>query len=240
VANIFPKWTNTIPTVAAVIGALTVAGVCFGYWYYMWPSYWRVGYEPIQPVDYSHQLHVGQLGMDCRYCHTHVEESKHSNVPDTATCMNCHTGVGEQAYLNTDLWNAHKTNPNLVKVRSAYATGEAIEWCRVHKVPDYAHFNHAVHVKAGISCYSCHGRIDQFAVVRQVHGMGMSFCLECHREPELALVAADDLSDTGNPRITDLGAIERLLAEPQQRERGAEIARMKQLHPPESCGACHY
>lgn len=239
-ANIFPKWMNALPTFSAVFGGVGVVAVSAGYMYYFTPDYWRTGYEPVQPIDYSHQIHAGKLGIDCRYCHTHVEDSKHANIPDTATCMNCHTGVGETAYLNTSLWNAHKANPNLIKVRSAYASGEAVLWRRVHKTPDYAHFNHSVHVHAGVSCYSCHGRIDQQAVVRQVHGMGMSFCLECHRAPEKNLVSADDMVQTDVPRITDLSAVEALLTDPKQLERGLEIARTKQLQPPQFCGACHY
>lgn len=239
-ANIFPKWMNALPTAAALFGGFGLVAVSFAYWHYFTPDYWRVGYEPDQPVDYNHQLHAGKLGMDCRYCHTHVEESPHSNIPDTSTCMNCHTGSGETAYLNSSLWAAHKINPNLVTVREAYASGEAIEWRRIHKVPDYAHFNHAVHVKAGISCYSCHGRIDQQEVVRQVHGMGMGFCLDCHRAPEKNLVQADDVLQNDVPKITDLAAIEALLKDGKQIERGIEIARSKQLEPPQNCGACHY
>jgi len=240
VANLFPKWMNVLPTAAAIIGGLSVVGVSAGYLYYFTPDYWRTGYEPQQPVNYSHQIHVGKLGMDCRYCHTNVEVSPHSNIPDTATCMNCHTGVGELAYLSTNLWNAHKINPDLIKVRESYATGEAIEWRRVHKVPDYAHFNHAIHVKAGVSCYSCHGRIDQQEVVRQVHGMGMGFCIDCHRNPERALVQVDDRQSTEHPKITDLAAIQQLLNDPTQLERGNKLAQTKQLQPPQTCGACHF
>lgn len=239
-ANLFPKWMNALPTAAAVLGGVGFVAVAGGWYYYFTPDYWRVGYQPDQPVDYNHQLHAGKLGMDCRYCHTNVEESPHSNVPDTATCMNCHTGAGEISYLNNTLWSAHKTNPNLVSVRSAYATGEPIKWRRIHKVPDYAHFNHSVHVKAGVSCYSCHGRIDQQAVVRQVHGMGMGFCLDCHRNPEKSLVSYDDQVLSSVPKITDLAAVQALLNEQAQAARGDEIARTKQLQPPQNCGACHY
>lgn len=239
-ANIFPKWTNGLPTATAVFGGIGLVAVCAGYMYYFTPDYWRVGYEPEQPVSYSHQIHVGKLGMDCRYCHTNVERSPTANIPDTSTCMNCHTGVGEQAYLNTALWAAHKINPNLVKVRESYAEDRPVEWRRVHKVPDYAHFNHAVHIHAGVSCYSCHGRVDQFEIVRQVHGMGMGFCLDCHRNPEKALVQADDRFQTDSPKITDLAAVQALLSEPRQIERGESIARLKQLQPPQFCGACHY
>jgi len=231
---------NAIPTVAAVGGFFSLVAVTAGVTYYFTPQFWRVGYEPEQPVDYSHQLHAGTLGIDCRYCHTDVEKSRNSNIPDTATCMNCHTGSGDTAYLRIDLWNAHKVNPNLVKVREAFATTKPIEWKRVHKVPDYAQFNHAAHIKAGVSCYSCHGRVDQQAVVRVVHGMAMGWCLECHRNPENAIVATDDLASTPEPKITDLEAIEALLASPQQRERGLALQRERQMQPPETCAACHY
>lgn len=240
VRPIFPRWTNAIPTVAAVGGFFALVAVTAGVTYYFTPQFWRVGYQPDQPVNYSHQLHAGTLGIDCRYCHTDVEKSPHSNIPDTSTCMNCHTGSGDQSYLNLTLWNAHKVNVNLVQVREAYATTKPIEWKRIHKVPDYAHFNHAAHIKAGVSCVSCHGRIDEQAVVRQVQGMAMGWCLDCHRNPDRAVVAADDLSSTPEPKITDLAAIEALLASPSQRQTGTELVKTKQIEPPEYCAACHY
>jgi hypothetical protein len=234
VSLIFPKWTNAIPTAAAIGGGGALLSVIGIVWYYFTPEFWRVGYEPQQPVNYSHQLHAGTLGIDCRYCHTQVEGSKVANLPDTATCMNCHTGVGEVAYLNNTLWEAHKISPNLIQVRAAAATGAPIEWKRVYKVPDYAHFNHEAHVNLGISCFSCHGRVDELAVVRVVGSMSMSFCLECHRNPENALV------DTTQVKVTDLGAVEQLLAGADQRERGLAIAKERGLEPPQHCAACHY
>lgn len=237
---IFPKWWNQIPYAAPVVAGVIGLGVAVGYWYYFTPDYWRVGYEPIQPVDYSHQLHAGTLGMDCRYCHTNVEESYVANVPATDTCMNCHTGAGEQAYLNANLWKVHKDNPNLVKVRTAYADETPIEWRKIHKVPDYAHFPHSVHLKAGVSCYSCHGRIDQQAVVRHEHSLAMGWCLDCHRNPQKHLVAYDDKLLTEAPKLTDLAAVEQLLTSTDQLQRGAKIAADHQLQPPQTCGACHY
>ena len=238
---VFPKWTNAIPAAVVVGGGFATLAVVAGGWYYMSPDYTEVGYEPDQPVDYSHLIHVNELGIDCRYCHTNVEESAHSNVPDTATCMNCHTGdpVSDQAYLSSDLWAAHKIDENLVRVRSSYASGEPIKWRRVHKVPDYAHFNHAVHVNAGVSCYSCHGSINQQVVVRQEHSLSMGWCLDCHRNPEDHLVRTSD-TDPNFPRITDLDAIKRQLESDSQRETGLEIAAELRIEPPQSCGACHY
>lgn len=237
---LFPRWTNALPAVVAVVGGGSATLVAAGVWYYFTPSYWEVGYEPNQPVDYSHQLHVGKLGMDCRYCHTHVEESPHANIPDTATCMSCHTGTEEEAYLNFDLWQAHKINENLVKVRLAYETGEPIAWRRVHKLPDYVYFNHAAHVNAGISCYSCHGRVDQLEVVRQVENLSMGWCLDCHRAPEGHLVDTRGVLGTGAVPVTDLRLVADSLSREDQHERGLMLARDRRLEAPENCGACHY
>lgn len=233
-SHVFPKWTNAIPA-ATVLGAGGGAlFVVVFITYYFTPKFWEVGYEPVQPVNYSHQIHVGQLGMDCRYCHSNVEESPHSNVPDTATCMNCHTGEGEIAYLNNTLWTAHKDNANLQRVRAAYASGDPIQWRRVHKLPDYVQFNHATHVKSGVSCYSCHGRIDQEAVVRQNEPLSMGWCLECHRAPENHLI------DTAEMKITDLLSVERQLQSDAQLDKGLMLAEQQRLQPSLSCGACHY
>jgi len=238
---------NSLPVVGGVLGMGATAFLVAGVTYYFTPEFWRVGYEPIQPVDYSHQLHAGTLGIDCRYCHTHVEESFHANVPDTGTCMNCHTGVGEQSFLNASLWNGtnkvgHRDNPNLITVRESYASGTPIQWKRVHKVPDYAHFNHSVHLHAGVSCYSCHGRIDQMAVVRVEHGMGMAWCLRCHRNPENNLVDVDGVlaEGEGPVRVTDLATVQSLVSDSDQQKRGLELAAHKGLQPPQNCGACHY
>lgn len=245
---VFPKWMNHFPTASALGGgaaAMTAIGVV---WYYFTPSYWEVGYEPIQPVEYSHQIHVGLLGMDCRYCHTDVEESPHANIPDSSTCMNCHTAGTKLAddgtyefdpaqtfYLNSDLIaKHHANNPNLIRLRNAYAEGRPVEWRRVHKLPDYVMFNHAAHINAGVSCYSCHGRIDQQAVVRQEHPLSMGWCLECHRDPTDALI------DTNEIRITDLGAVEAQLMSENQAERGRELQEQGVIVPSDSCGTCHY
>lgn len=246
-SSIFPKWTNALPIAAAVGLSGVAVGVVGGVYYYFTPEYWEVGYQPDQPVAYSHQTHVGKLGIDCRYCHTHVEEASHANVPSTQTCMNCHGGEeGSWNYLNNDLWQAHLQNENLRDLRAAYAEERPIQWARIHKLPDYAHFNHAVHVNAGVSCYSCHGRIDQMEVVYQAESLSMAWCLDCHRNPHEHLVDNTGILETeggaaGEPvRVTDLGTVERLLASPDQFERGMALVEAKQLQPPQHCAACHY
>lgn len=241
-STLFPQWMNALPGALAVgLGAAGV-GVVAGVWYYFTPSYWEVGYMPEQPVAFSHQIHAGKLGMDCRYCHTDVEKSGHANVPDTATCINCHAGDDTAGgYFNVDLWDAHKVNQDLVQVRTAYVEDRPIEWRRIHKVPDYAHFNHSVHLNAGVSCYSCHGRIDEMEVVYQKESLSMGWCLTCHRDPAPHLVDVDGILDPDNPvRITDLETVQNLLDSPEQRERGELLMQAKQLQPPEHCAACHY
>lgn len=247
VSSIFPKWANAVPVAAAVgLGAVSV-GVVGGVYYYFTPEYWEVGYQPEQPVGFSHQIHAGQLGIDCRYCHTHVEEAGHSNVPTTSTCMNCHGGEeGEWSYFNTNLATAHFKNADLKTLREAYAEERPVEWAKIHKLPDYAHFNHAVHVNAGVSCYSCHGRIDQMEVVYQAHSLSMAWCLDCHRNPGEHLIDNTGIlqAEGGLPgeavRVTDLGAVERLLQSPDQIDRGMKLVQAKQLQPPQHCVACHY
>ncbi len=240
-STVFPAWLNATPMIGAAIGGLVTVGVVAGVTYYFTPAYWEVGYEPDQPVDYSHQLHAGTLGIDCRYCHTYVENSEHANVPDTATCMNCHSGADDESagYLMPLLWDKHKVNPNLQRVRAAYASGEPIPWKRVHKLPEYAHFQHSVHVNAGVSCYSCHGRMDRQEVVRQEEPLSMAWCLDCHRDPGKNLV--DNTGLLGEAQsIFDLGGVEATLKGDGHRTIGDDLAEMKQLEPPQHCGACHY
>src|SRR3954467_12987286 len=161
----FPKWTNRMPAYIIVgvrsIGSAFVAGA----WYYLTPKYSRVGYQPIQPVAFSHATHNGQLGVDCRYCHNGVEKSWYSNIPAASTCMNCHNQV-------------LKDDPRLAPVRDSFANNTPIKWVQIHKLPDYAYFNHSVHVNRGVSCVECHGRIDQMDEVYHANPFSMPFCLE--------------------------------------------------------------
>ncbi len=130
-----------------------------------------VGYKPDQPINYSHQLHAGQMKIDCQYCHTGVEKSRYAMVPPPATCMNCHTV-------------ARKDKPEIIKLTKFYEEGKAIPWKRVHKLPDFVYFNHSVHVNKGIDCVSCHGDVAQMDKIRQVNSFTMAACLDCHRHPE--------------------------------------------------------
>ncbi len=215
-AQIFPRWTNWLaPKLAvcvAVLGAATVLGIT----YYCTPEYTRVGYTPTQPVAFDHALHVTQLGMDCRYCHTGVEVSSHSNVPNTQTCMNCHQQVQAQS-------------PKLAAVRASWESGLPVEWVRIHKAPDYVYFNHAVHVNRGISCASCHGQVNHMEVVGHAKTLSMAWCLECHREPENFLRPMD--------KVYDLDW--KAESPEKQREQGLEFVKAWNVNPPQDCAGCH-
>lgn len=169
--SIFPSWANQLGPKLLIGGGLIGTLVTAGVWYYFTPEYSRVGYQPIQPVSFSHKVHVGELGMDCRYCHNAVEKSWFSNLPAASTCMNCHSLI-------------LKEDPRLQLVRDSYQSGNPIPWVQIHRVPDYVYFNHSVHVNRGISCVSCHGQINEMEEVYHAKSLSMSFCLDCHRKPE--------------------------------------------------------
>jgi hypothetical protein len=229
---LFPKWINVLPTVFAVGGLLGTTGLVGGFWYYATPKFFKVGYMPTQPGGgFNHQLHAGKLGMDCRYCHTNVENSPEANIPSVATCFGCHAD-NKLAKLNES--ETHKTKTAFI--REAYATDTSIEWRRVHKVADYVrNFPHHIHVNAGISCYSCHGQITAMPVVFQVESLSMSWCLDCHRAPEEHLVPRD--------KVTELVWVEQHLKDRRAGGTTTEGQRLLQAlgaEPPQNCGACHY
>lgn len=124
-----------------------------------------------QPVPFSHKHHVDGLGIDCRYCHTSVEDSSFAGIPPTKTCMTCHSQVWTDA-------------PVLEPVRQSWQTGQPIEWTRVHDLPDFVYFNHSIHVSKGIGCETCHGRVDQMPLMWKEKSLQMQWCLDCHRKPE--------------------------------------------------------
>lgn len=215
-ANIFPKWSNDVPKQALIALVLVVVTVTAAVTYYFTPKYTRVGYMPKQPVPYSHALHVDQLGLDCRYCHSYVDQSGHANIPDAATCMNCHSQV-------------KKDSPLLAPVRESYKSGNPVPWVWIHKTPDYVYFNHAVHVNRGVSCVECHGRVDQMEVVWHDQPFSMSWCLDCHRNPE--------------QKIRPLKEVYNLGWAPQDPHAHLDWATKEainwNINPPQSCSGCH-
>jgi hypothetical protein len=214
VAQIFPKWTNKIPLVAVLGITFGLIGVVGFIWYYFSPEYTDVGYRPEQPVPYSHKLHAGNLGMDCLYCHTSVEKSAKANVPPTQTCMNCHTLILTES-------------KKLLQVRESWNTGMPIEWVRVHKVADYAYFNHSSHVNVGVGCASCHGNVAEMEKVIQVEPLSMGWCLDCHRNPDEHL---RPVSEVTNMYWTP---------PENQAEIAAKIKKEKNINPPVDCSGCH-
>lgn len=213
-AQLFPKWLNRLPLYGALAGPIVGAIAVGGVWYYGSPSYTDVGYAPVQPVPYSHALHVGELGIDCRYCHVSVESSPVANIPPTKTCMNCHSLV-------------KRDSPLLEPVRDSLASGRPMRWVRVHDLGDYAFFNHAMHVRAGVGCVSCHGRIDQMEVVTQAEPLSMGWCLDCHRNPGPHLRPTEEVTnmDWFPPRN------HAEFVEATMQEKGIE--------PPVDCSGCH-
>jgi hypothetical protein len=202
-------------------GGLVGTAVVGGTWYYATPKYTRVGYMPIQPVAFSHNLHAGQLGLDCRYCHSAVEKSWFSNIPSASTCMNCHNQV-------------LKDDPKLALVRESAATGKPIPWVQIHKTPDYVYFNHSVHVNRGVSCVECHGRIDQMDEVMHAKPFSMGFCLDCHRDPAAKLRPLDKITDLGwtpnaDPKV----------AADKQRADGQKFVHDWKVESLQNCSACH-
>jgi len=137
-----------------------------------------VGYQPVQPVPYSHALHAGELGMDCRYCHSTVERSAKASIPATEVCMNCHASIRTKS-------------EKLTPIRESFATGEPVHWVRVHDLPDFVYFNHSAHVHAGVGCVECHGRVDKMERVYQAKPLSMAWCLDCHRHPDAHLRPAE-------------------------------------------------
>ena len=170
-----------------------------------------------QPVPFSHAHHVGALGIDCRYCHTTVEESSFANIPPTKTCINCHSQI----------WN---TSPTLEPVRASYRTGDSVEWTRVHDLPDFVYFNHSIHVRKGVGCESCHGRVDQMPLMWKANTLEMSWCLDCHRNTQRVLRPLDQITTMGYVPNGD------------QEEIGRRL--QAEYHTPDvrlltSCSTCH-
>jgi len=194
--------------VAGVTPAYLTAIVWFGFS----PKTVDVGYQPTQPVAYSHALHAGQLGIDCRYCHNTVDVAAHAATPPTETCMNCHARVRKQS-------------PLLEPIRQSAETGKPVEWVKVHDLPDYVYFNHSAHVTRGVGCVSCHGRVDQMEVVYQKEPLSMGWCLDCHRAPE--------------PSLRPPSEVANMTWQPPSPEFGKEFRAKNNINPPEDCSGCH-
>ena len=171
---------------------------------------------PEQPIEFDHRHHVGDEQLDCRYCHWTVETSPSAGIPSTTVCMSCHAQV----------WNK---SPYLAEVRQAFFQDRPIPWVRVHNLPDFVYFNHAIHVAKGVGCVTCHGRVDQMAAIEQKAPLSMGWCLECHRNPE--------------PHLRSQEAITSMTWKPPAGEDplayGKKLAEQYQVHSRTSCTTCH-
>ena len=174
-AQAFDRSSNALARASLVLTGLIVIALGVGL-NSLQRSPWvtRQGQRPDQPVPFSHKHHVEGLGLQCQYCHTGVEKSSYAGIPPTKTCMNCHAQIWTNAAL-------------LEPVRHSWATGESINWIRVHDLPDYVYFNHEIHVNKGIGCASCHGRVDEMPLMYQENSLQMEWCLNCHRNPSVNL-----------------------------------------------------
>jgi hypothetical protein len=178
----------------------------------------RIGWVRDQPVPFSHAHHVGGLGIDCRYCHTTVETGPHAGLPATHVCMTCHSQEWTRA-------------PVLEPVRRSYATGMPLRWNRVAKLPDYAYFNHSIHISRGVPCTTCHGRVDRMPLMARARPFEMKFCVDCHRDPLPQLVPPEHVADPEPMRWSPA----------EQHRFAADVARRFRIDPTrlDKCDICH-
>ena len=214
-AQIFHRSANTISRVT-IFGAIFIATFVL---YVIGavirsPYFTNQGVEREQIVPFSHQHHVGGLGIDCRYCHTSVETSNFAGIPPTATCMNCHAQIWTNAQM-------------LAPVRNSFSSGRPLVWTRVNRLPDFVHFNHSIHIAKGIGCVSCHGRVDKMNLMYQAQPLTMSWCLQCHNNPERYVRPRDKVFD--------------MAYEPEnQAVIGPQLVKQYQIRSFTHCSTCHY
>jgi hypothetical protein len=217
-SQIFHRHTNIYSrlSILVIVAVLVLAGT--GVAVLNWSGYnTNQGMFVEQPIQFSHAHHVGGMGIDCRYCHTSVEESAFANIPPTKTCMNCHSRIWLGA-------------PILEPVRASMAEGKPLNWVRVNDLPDFVYFNHSIHVRKGVGCATCHGRVDQMPLMYQESTLMMSWCVDCHRNPAKYVRPREEVFNMAWERpANDPGLGERLVKE-------YKIASVDQLT---SCSTCH-
>ena len=213
--QIFHRSTNTLSRLS-IFGALfLVAGLLWGLATFNRSAYMtQQRVARTQPVQFSHKHHVGELGIDCRYCHTTVETAARATVPPTEICMSCHSQIWLQS-------------PFLEPVRASFRSDQSIQWVKVHDLPDYVYFNHGVHVQKGIGCVSCHGRVDRMNQVWQESSLQMEWCLDCHRDPARHVRPREHVFDLAWERPADQPGL------------GAELIRLYEVHTRTDCSTCH-
>ncbi len=216
-SQLFPRHSNiysrlSILAVLAFLGFLSVVVAML----YLSGYHTRQHEVVTQPIQFSHAHHVGGMGLDCRYCHTSVEESAFANIPPTKTCMNCHSQIWTNA-------------PILEPVRASFREDKPLQWTRVHDLPDFVYFNHSIHVKQGVGCVTCHGQVDKMPLVYQESTLMMNWCLDCHRNPAKYIRPRDQVFNMSYERPADPAFGEQLV-------RDYKIGSKEQLT---SCSTCH-
>jgi hypothetical protein len=214
-SQIFHHSTNTFSRLSIFGGIFIVAVLVWAWAELNASTYATRAKVPVeQPVPFSHEHHVGGLGIDCRYCHTSVENSSFANIPPTKTCMNCHSQIWTNAAM-------------LEPVRESYRTDKSIRWIRVHDLPDYVYFNHSIHVAKGVGCTTCHGPVNKMPLIWQDNTLQMSWCLDCHRHPEQFVRPKSEVfSVTYQPP-------------PNQLEVGRKLVEEYNIQSLTSCSTCH-
>jgi len=231
-AQIFHRSANSLSRLS-ILGVLLVVTLLLGAAWEMQraPYVTYQGVAQAQPVPFSHQHHNAGLGIDCRYCHTSVEQSSYAGIPPTKTCMNCHSQIWTNAAL-------------LEPVRESYRTGKSLLWTKVNYVPDYVYFNHSIHVNKGVGCASCHGPVNKMPLMYQESSMRMEWCLNCHRAPEKFLRPRDQVFNMNYQEPTSLHPV--LLADgtkyTDQMELGTALKeqyKVRTVADITSCNTCH-
>src|ERR1700694_5373845 len=217
-AQIFDRSTNFISRVS-LFGTLLLAGLGLVGVLALARSPYLTNQRVVrsQPIQFSHKHHVGDDGIDCRYCHTGVETSAYAGIPPTKTCMNCHSVL---------FANAGYLDP----VRDSFRTDQSIEWVKVHRLADYVYFNHSIHVNKGVGCSSCHGQINQMPLVFQANTLLMQWCVDCHRNPEQALRPKGQVFNIDWQAPADQAEIGKKLAAENKIQTAEQLT---------SCSTCH-
>ncbi|HYT89219.1 MAG TPA: cytochrome c3 family protein [Gemmataceae bacterium] len=213
--QIFHRSFNTISKVSIFGAVFILAGAGWAYARFIRSSYATgVNVAREQPVPFSHRHHVSGLGIDCRYCHTSVEDSKFAGLPPTKTCMNCHSQI----------WT---NSPLLEPVRESYRTGQSIRWNRVHNLANFVYFDHSIHVKKGVGCATCHGPVHEMPLTWQHATLHMEWCLDCHRTPERYIRPREQVFNMTWEHP------------PNQIEEGLKLMQQYKIERRTDCSVCH-
>jgi hypothetical protein len=214
-AQLFHRSTNTIARVSIYGGAFLVLALAWAvYELSASPYVTDVNLAKDQPVPFSHKHHVGELGLDCRYCHTAVETSSDAGMPPTHTCMTCHS----QIWVNS---------PMLEPVRASYRDDKSIQWTRVNAVPDFVYFNHSIHISKGIGCTTCHGPVGDMPLTWRANTLQMGWCLDCHRAPEKFVRPRDQVFSIHYQPPSD------------QEKLGRKLVKEYKIQSLTNCSTCH-